>query len=140
MIQNTFARNNQIRVKSKKVVGDSAISLGRVWSFKRMTTNISVEPRIYAATWTEFAGLDTGLSQQQIWDEVRNRQKVVTAYGLRCAEDSPSPQLKQGDVVKSPEGLCFAILGLSGGGPGTVRYALERDDTLMADLNRSGGA
>lgn len=134
-----MTRNDVIRSNSKKVVNDPSMGLGRTWSYARLTSNRGVDPRTYEPSWTDFVAIDTGGTAMQDFDEEKSRYRVLNYAPIRCAEDDPSPQLKVGDLVRSPEGITFSVDGIQQSGPGTVRYSVVRDDTLRGDLARGGG-
>lgn len=134
-----MSRNDIIRANAKAVINDKEIGLGRRWSYKRLTSAKDVDPRTYETAWTDFIGLDSAGTAMQEYDEQRGRYHQREVTSIRCAEDDPSPLLRPGDIVLSSDGLAYSILGVQQSGPGTVRYAVERDPTLRVDTNRGGG-
>jgi hypothetical protein len=135
-----MTRNDIIKANSRNVVNDSPNSLAETWSFRRLTSNYGADPRTYDADWTEFQALGTRDANSEQYDDKRQVWYRANTNFVRAPDNNPSPKLKNGDQMKDPNGLVFAVVGVSSSGPGTIQYALTREEFLYADAERGGGA
>jgi hypothetical protein len=133
-----MTRYDEIRGNSQAVIA-SASGLGRIWEYRRLTSNRAVEPRTYGV-WTPFIALDTGGRAQQEYDEQRRGFMDVQVLQLRAMDSDPSPRLTPGCQVRvAGETEVWAVMGVNSSGPGTLAYTLKRDLPLLQDENRKGG-
>jgi hypothetical protein len=135
-----MTRNDIIKANSRSVVNDSTNSLAETWNFRRLTSKYGEDPRTYDADWTEFQGLGTRDANTEQYDDRRQVWYRSNTNFVRAPDNLPSPKLKNGDQVKDPNGSVFAVVGVSSSGPGTIQYALTREEFLYADAERGGGA
>jgi len=135
-----MTRNDIIKANSRSVLNDSPNSLSETWQFRRLTSNYGEDPRTYDVDWTDFYALGTRDTDSEQFDDARSVWYRSSMNFVRATDDSPTPKLKQGDQVKDPNGVVFAVSGVSSSGPGTIQYALTREEFLYADANRGGGA
>ncbi len=135
-----MSRLDEIKSNSRNVVNGSSVALSETWEFRRLTSDFGTDPRTYT-DWDEMQALPTRDTHSQQYDDLRQAHFRMGVQFLRCTDDSPSPQLKQGDQVRKDENSpVFAVSGVSSSGPGTIQYALTREEFLYADGQRGGGA
>lgn len=134
-----MSRLDTVAENSRAVVGAGPNGLSETWTYARLTSKINASPRTYDAVWTDFPALVTRGSHQQVYDTERAEFSRHSAAVIRCPDNAIVPALTQGDIVKDPEGVAWAILGIPSSGPGTTLYSLGRDEILLGDAMRGGG-
>lgn len=134
-----MSRLDSIKSNSRAVLNGGSSSLTEVWTYKRLTSSYAASPRTYEDLWTNFNALPTRGMMQQVFDSERQIHTNAETGVIRCSDEDPTPRLKQGDLVQSPDEVTWAILGVGSSGPGSIAYILGRDEALLADADRKGG-
>jgi len=132
------SRFDLIAANSRMVLRSEGIGLSVTWEYRRLTSDYGVEPRTYD-DWTEFACLPTSGQHVETFDGNREVFRQDASQRIRSPDDEVSPQLVQGDQVKDPTGVTWAVTGVGSSGPGSVAYTIVRDTGLLADGDRKGG-
>jgi|SRR6185369_15589257 len=134
-----LSRNSVIAANSRQVVGKSLITSGVAMNYRRLTSKYGVEDRAYDG-WLVFTALRTAGANNESFDPDRNAWKAAFTSRIRAADNMPNPQLKQGDQITDETGTVWNVEGVLSSGPGTVAYSVKLDRSLMADMDRKGGA
>lgn len=135
----SISRNSIIAANSRQVVGKSPITSGVTMTYRRLTSKYGVEDRTYGS-WIGFVALRTAGANSESFDADRNAWKVAFTSRIRTPDNNPTPQLKQGDQITDDIGIVWNVEGILSSGPGTIAYSVKRDRSLMADMDRKGGA
>ncbi len=124
-----------IQTQLQAVVGVTS-GIGASWQYQTLTSALDVEPRTYG-TLTTIVGHQSNRSHGEAYDNGRGTWMRQERCGFRVSDGAT--ELKQGDVLRDPNGIFWAILGIISEGVGTRRYDLVRDVPLMAEAPRAGG-
>lgn len=114
-------------------------TFGDTWQYRRLTSGTSALPRTYSA-YADVEVHATSTNEVQVYDENGRAHRRREAMRARLS-DLVGP-LKNGDQLKDPDGIVWAIDGVLSGAQrvaGTVAYSISRDLQTKAEPNRNGG-
>jgi hypothetical protein len=133
-----MSRFDQIQSNSRAVLRSDSTGLSTVWQYRRLTSNPGVEPRTYT-DWEDFDTLPTSGQHTESYDGDRATFTQSASQRIRSPDDEIVPPLEQGDQVKDPAEVVWAVMGVGTSGPGSIAWSITRDTSLMADGDRKGG-
>lgn len=133
-----------VRSRIQAVLGRVITIHGETWSYRKLMSGPSADPRLYTA-WTPITAHVTGRVDADAFDEQRSTWSSNEKGRFRVAEADAI--LNNGDqVVLDPLGgdeevlaRVWAITATESSSVGTVAYTIERVIPLRVEANRQGG-
>ncbi len=114
-------------------------AIGESWYYRRRTSG-ATGSKTYG-TWTSVTVNATSRILGQEWDDKRGAFKSTNRMKARIS-DAVS-ELEQGDQLKDPAGVVYAVMGVAAqaANTGTLAYEIARDVTMRGEAGpgRDGG-
>jgi hypothetical protein len=112
-------------------------ALGQTWQYRKRTNAGSTQTATFGS-YVDITGHATAATYDQQWSEEHREFRKREIVRVRVLDTAAA--LTNGDQMKSPAGVVYAVEALDTTGVGSIRYRCARDlGVLQQASGRNGG-